>query len=301
VAMNIARTELPAYSHPCSPKKYTQHQWVAILVLQTFLGTGYRGTQAYLNDWSDLREDLGLEEVPHWTAIEKAKKRLMKFVHGYKLLRRSVTIFNPPGEARLKIELAAIDGSGFSSHHVSRYFVKRRERGGKNSSVWQTTTYRRFPKAGIVVDCDRHLILSIIPGRGPSPDITPLEDAIFKAWSYCDIETLIGDAGYDAEWAHRMLRHDLQIHSIIPATIGRPTKKRPSGHYRRQMATDFDKQTYGQRWQSETVFSMIKRNLGEEVDAKTYWSQCRSLLLMAITHNVMVAKGGFSTEQVGSL
>jgi len=33
---------------------------------------------------------------------------------------------------------------------------------------------------------------------------------------------------------------------------------------------------------------MIKRNLGHAIDAKKYWSQCRQLLLLAITHNLMI-------------
>ena len=45
---------------------------------------------------------------------------------------------------------------------------------------------------------------------------------------------------------------------------------------------------YGQRWQVETVFSMIKRRLGAALNAKTYWSQCRALMLKVITHNIMI-------------
>jgi hypothetical protein len=33
---------------------------------------------------------------------------------------------------------------------------------------------------------------------------------------------------------------------------------------------------------------MMKRKLGHAIAAKTYWSQCRQLLLLAITHNVMI-------------
>ena len=34
---------------------------------------------------------------------------------------------------------------------------------------------------------------------------------------------------------------------------------------------------------------MLKRNLGSWVRGQSYWSQCRELLLMVITHNVMIA------------
>lgn len=45
---------------------------------------------------------------------------------------------------------------------------------------------------------------------------------------------------------------------------------------------------YGQRWQVETTFSMIKRRLGSAVNARTYWSQCRALMFKAVTHNVLI-------------
>jgi hypothetical protein len=69
---------------------------------------------------------------------------------------------------------------------------------------------------------------------------------------------------------------------------GRPTTKLPKTKYRREMRTDFDKEKYGQRWQVETVFSMIKRNFGSALRAKRYWSQCREMMLMVLTHNLAV-------------
>jgi hypothetical protein len=45
---------------------------------------------------------------------------------------------------------------------------------------------------------------------------------------------------------------------------------------------------YGQRWQAETGFSMLKRRLGSYVRGHSYWSQCRDLMLLAITYNIML-------------
>ena len=54
------------------------------------------------------------------------------------------------------------------------------------------------------------------------------------------------------------------------------------------MRTDFDKERYGQRWQVETVNSMYKRNYGSALRAKHYWSQCREMLLLVLTHNIAI-------------
>ena len=81
------------------------------------------------------------------------------------------------------------------------------------------------------------------------------------------------------------------VRSFIPATAGRPSAKLPAGRYRRQMRQRLDKGygRYGQRWQAETGFSMFKRRLGSTVNARSYWGQCRELLLLAITFNIMLA------------
>lgn len=99
------------------------------------------------------------------------------------------------------------------------------------------------------------------------------------------VETALADAGYDSEPNHRHAREKRRVRSFIPATAGRPTTKLPSGRYRRQMKQRLDKDygQYGQRWQAETGFSMLKRRLGSWVRGHSYWSQCRDLLLLAIT------------------
>ncbi|MCH7840824.1 MAG: transposase [Planctomycetes bacterium] len=197
--------------------------------------------------------------------------------------------------------LTAIDGSGFESHHTSRYFVRRRAKGGPTK---QSMTYRRFSKVGLVCDCASHLILAAVPGRGPSPDHPHLVDVMLAATTRRRIDTLLADAGYDGEWVHEFLRHELNVRSIIPPTIGRPTDKPPRGHYRRQMRRYFqrprDRRRYGQRWQVETVISMIKRRLGETLSTRGFRRQNRAILLKVVTHNILILLRAvrFSTEQV---
>ncbi len=55
-----------------------------------------------------------------------------------------------------------------------------------------------------------------------------------------------------------------------------------------------DKRAYGQRWQVETVNSMMKRNLGSALRATTAKRRSMELLLRVVTHNIMIickAKG----------
>jgi len=72
VALEVASQAFPAYSHRCSPKKFTQHQLFACLVLKNFLKTDYRGVTGQLQDCSSLQQILGLRHVPHYTTLQKA-------------------------------------------------------------------------------------------------------------------------------------------------------------------------------------------------------------------------------------
>ena len=63
VALKAAQQAFPAYSHEFSPKKFTQHQLFACLVLKSFLKTDYRGVVEHLKDCPALAESVGFGDV----------------------------------------------------------------------------------------------------------------------------------------------------------------------------------------------------------------------------------------------
>jgi hypothetical protein len=287
VALDVGKEALPQYSHRFSPKVFTQAQLFVCLVLKEFFKTDYRGIAAILADTPDLRQVIGLKKTPHFTTVQKASRRLLRNANVQRLLNATVARARPRSrrKRRPRVRRAALDSSGFEAHHVSHYFVRRRAKGGKH---WQTTTYKRFPKLAALCDCSCHVVLSAVAGRGPGPDITHFEPALLGALGRVRLETLYADPGYDAEWVHVVGREMLGVRTVIPPRIGRPTDKPPSGEYRRLMSQRIHLTCYGQRWQDETVFSMIKRRLGPAVNAHTYWSQCRGLMLKVLAHNILI-------------
>jgi hypothetical protein len=76
-AYELAKQTLPAYSHRFSPKKFSQHQLFALLVLKTHQRQDYRGVVALLEDMPQLVKDLELEAIPHFTTLQKAAERLL--------------------------------------------------------------------------------------------------------------------------------------------------------------------------------------------------------------------------------
>ena len=102
--------------------------------------------------------------------------------------------------------------------------------------------------------------------------------------------SVLADAGFDSEPNHCHAREKYGVRSFIPATIGRPTRKPPSGRNRRRMKQRLNKHygRYGQRWQVECTNSMIKRRLTTTVASRSYWGQCRELLLIVLTCQCML-------------
>jgi len=281
-ALKAAQQSLPEYSHAFSPKKFTQHQLFACLVLKSFLKTDYRGVVEHLRDCPSLAEAIGLTKVPHFTTLQKAARRLLMRKDVDQLIGSTLKL----ALGRKKtVKLAAIDSTGLQSRHCSSYYVKRRSR---VPDLWQTTTYTRFPKVGIVCDVSNHLILEAQASRGPCPDVADFKKPLERATRLVRIREGVADAGYDSESNHRFAREQLSVRTDIPPNAGRPTNKPASGKYRRQMQIRFNKEKYGQRWQCETVISMIKRRQATATSGRSYWSQCRDLYLMAITHNIML-------------
>lgn len=281
-ALVVAGESLPAYSHRCSPKKFTQHQLFACLVLKNFLKTDYRGVVAQLRDCRCLLEILGLEKVPHFTTLQKAARRLLVSSSARKLL--DATVREQLGR-RQCVPLAAIDSTGLECTAASGYFVRRR---ASVSGPWKTMTYHRYPKLGVICDVASHFILAFGTSRGPRLDMKEFQPLLDDVLARVRPAMIVADAGYDSEANHCHAREACRVRSIIPPKHGRPTHKPAKGRYRRLMQVRFNSEAYRQRAQVETVISMIKRRQGSHVRGITYQSQCRDLRLLVLTHNVMI-------------
>jgi hypothetical protein len=293
-ALYVARTALAVgtkglrpYAHKFSPKLFTQPQLFACLVLKTFFKTDYRGICSLLHDLSDLRGALLLRGVPHFTTLQKASVRLLRFRRVRRLL--AITIRRHL-KRRRRVRRAAFDSTGLDCGHRSYYYVRRRSATNKQ---WQRIAYSRYAKLELAVDTANHVVLAALPRRGPHVDtdrFVPLLEATLRQ---VGVDAVVADAGYDSEPNHQHARDQRGVRSFMPARIGRPTTKLPSGRYRRQMKQRLNKHygSYGQRWQVECTNSLIKRRLTSTVAARSYWAQCRELLLIVLTYQTMLLSG----------
>jgi hypothetical protein len=290
VALAAGKEAFSDYSHVFSPKKFTQPQLFACLVLKEFEKKDYRGVCKLLLDFSELTAALGLRSVPHYTTLQKASRRLLKQDRVRLLLNDTVQRIR---RGKKRVMHAAADSSGFDAHHASRYFIWRRDSQKKDEKRPKNrVSYRRYGKLMIIVCCATHAILAAVASAGPTPDIDQLDGVLNQLPRSQKVIHLVADAGFDSARNHHLLRETHGIRSTIPPKHGRRPKDPsalPKDQYRRLMKTRFNVKAYRHRAQAETTFSMMKRNLGSALRARSHWGRCRDMLLRVLTHNIALA------------
>jgi hypothetical protein len=290
VALAAGKEVFRDYSHRYSPKKFTQPQLFACLVLKEFEKKDYRGIVQLLADCSDLCEAIGLRLVPHFTTLQKASRRLLKLKHVRPLLEKTVRDIH---RRRKNVPYAAGDSSGFDAHHASRYFIWRRDNQKEDEKrPKKRHSYRHYGKLMLIICCLSHAILAAVASEGPTPDIDQLDEVVAELPASVSVKHMVLDAGFDSGHNHRLLREEHGMLSTIPPEHGRPPNDPatlPPDPYRRLMKTRFNVKAYRRRPQVETVFSMLKRNFGSALRARSRHGRRRDLRLRVLTHNIALA------------
>jgi len=306
VAHHLARQSLSSYSCKFSRHDFTLPQLFACLAVKELLRRSYREAEALLRDSEHWCHAIGMSKPPDHNTLWRAAGVLLKGCKVAKLLDAIARWAALQRALGLSVKPLGIDSTYCQSHHVSRHYEKRcgkarrRRNDGKNRRKnRRRRTVKRLPKLAVAVSCFSHLILSAWTGTGAGSDHVHFEKVLFDAWRRVPGKRLgkaVLDAGYDSEANHEIARRDMGIATIIPPLIGRPSHKPPTEKWRRHMKWLLRtkrrrrKCGYTQRWQVETVISMIKRNLGDELRGKTAWSRKRDLLLKVLTHDIMIIR-----------
>jgi len=77
-ALKTAQQALPPYSDLRSRHDFTQAQLFAVLVLRQFFQTDYRGIVKLLEEYTSVKNALGLDKIPHFTTLQKAQQKMLK-------------------------------------------------------------------------------------------------------------------------------------------------------------------------------------------------------------------------------
>jgi len=307
-AYRLALRVAPRYAHEFSRHDFTLPQLFACLVLREFYGLSYRRAEKLLGDSPQWLADIGLAAAPDHNTLWRAFGFLLKTRRVNRAIDLLANHFGQARLLRLSHKPLALDSTCFEQRHRSAHYdrrcrqfhVKIQLKGDKTAEKpgkWgqSVNASRRrlvsaMPKLSVAVAAGCHLILAAKVRVGNGSDAPDFDELLFRSSRRAAVKTVVADAGYDSEANHRIAREQMGVRSIIPPGIGRPTSKLPRGRWRRHMARRFarkaDKKLYGQRAQSETVHSMIKRNQGSALRSRTPERQKQEMLLRVLTHNI---------------
>jgi hypothetical protein len=309
-AHRLASRVWPAYTHHFSRHDFTSPQLFACLVVREMMDLSYRKTEALLRDSPHWLADIGMSRPPDHNTLWRAFDALLKARRVNRALDLLTELFAQERLLNLSVKPLTIDSTCYERRHRSRHYdrVCRKMKLGEGEKYTNTPekqpetpaqvnrrrsrTVRQMPKLALAVAASCHAILAARTHIGNGSDIPDFPPLLYHSWRRANVRTVVADAGFDSENNHRIARLDMSVRSIIPPRIGRPSRKPPLGDYRRLMRQRFsrkaDRAVYGQRAQSETVNSMMKRNLGEALRSIKPKRRKQEMLLRSLTHNLML-------------
>ncbi len=246
LAYQIAKQELPLYSHPKSPHKYTFPQLASCVILTFYLNMSYRDAEEWLLASDKVCNALGLRQVPDHSTICRAYSRLTKALME-KMLRRLLKLLG------IQEEFICFDTTGFRESHESAYYLSRTGR-----------RYRSWRKGAYAVGAKSQMVLATGHGRGPGSDSVFLNLLKRKSSVWGKKERgrrawlCLADSGFDGEGVSQL--------DIVPP-IRRGGNIVDAARIARRELVDQARLdgVYGQRWKVETVISVIKRKFGDSI------------------------------------
>jgi Transposase DDE domain len=249
LALRLARRHLADHAHRFAPKKFTQPQLFACVILKAHMGCTYRKCEELLILMPAVREAIGLEEVPRFTTLQAFADRpeIMAFIDG---------VLASIGRAVSKRTLqdAALDGTGLEVTSASAHFVSR---AGRKRT--------KFVKLMLGVLCASVIPVSLVVDWGPSHDMKQAWALREKLKATCRPTMLWGDGAFDSEAWHKANWNDWGVPSYAPTTV-RSAHGRVSGLHRNLFQTPV--RGYGRRWMCESVNSGIKRTSGSTLRSR---------------------------------
>ena len=278
VKIAVRRTAWPKYSNKMSNHLFTQHQLLALLVLRQRLSKSYREFLCWLRVMDGVVKELGLDDLPHFTTLQKFARRIG--LERLEAVMATIARRHARGDVT-----AAVDSTGFSCGYASHYFIHtisvKRSEGDR--MIERAVT--RHVKQQAVIDVESQMILALSFRYGPCNDFRDGVPVLAKAASTFNIGTVLADKGYDSEEIRRFIIKEMKAGTQIPTRKASRLAGELKGLYRRTQSSTFDENVYHQRSLVETMHSVSKRIMGEAVRARSKDGQWKELVIRGIAYN----------------
>ncbi|MDF9748441.1 IS5 family transposase [Natrinema salsiterrestre] len=236
---------------------FADYAVVSLHCLRIYLEKSYREALDLWSEMPQILAEIGLEkaDLPDHSTLVKAFDRINMAV--WRVLLRLLAQLHEPSSH------AAMDATFFDRENASKHYCRR-------------TNYRvQTLKTTALVDTESQAILDIHCTTEKRHD-TQIGWQLARR-NADELHSLAADKGYD--W--QQLRDKLREEGVRPLIKHREFRPIDYAHNAR-----IDGTLYGQRALSETVFSVIKRTLGDTVRARSWYREFREIVLMCVVYNI---------------
>jgi hypothetical protein len=253
LALRVARKHLADFPHVNAPKKFTQPQLFACLIIKAITGATYRRTEEMLILMPAVRDAIGLRDVPRFTTLQTFADRpdVLALVDAVlRTLGRAATTHEPQN--------AALDGTGVETTSASAHFVFR---AGRRRT--------KYVKLMLGVLCASVMPAALEVGWGPTNDMREAWRVREKLLDACGERPPTmpwGDGAFDCEAWHKSNWEETKTPSYAPVTI--KSKDGSVGGFYRKAFGEVKPHEYGRRWMCESVNSTIKRVTGDRLRSR---------------------------------
>lgn len=208
-----------------------------------------------------------MKRIPHYTTLQKFASRTPST-----LLDRILKGFTPATPFASLI--VGVDASGFKPSRASSYYTQS----------LKPRRVKRYVKCTLAVECRSQLVCGFKARRLARHDVVDFKPVLEKA-SFDHGVVVVADKGYDAEHCHVYVREKLAGYAVIPPRYEDVPVWKTKGTYRKEMKRGYSKALYHQRNKDETVFSVIKRLMNEDLSSRLVRTQNRELAFRLIAYN----------------
>jgi len=221
-----------------------------------------------------LKREIGLPRIPHFTTINKFVLRAKPWWFE-QLIAEILKSFES--------EMAAIDGTGFSLNHTSRYY---------GTVVKKNKAFMQF---NACAELKHKLITAVKVRRKQRNENIDVNCLMKKSAKQLPLTTFLADKLYDSEKNHE-LAEKYGAKFIAPLRNKTKSIMRTKGHHRKQLKRQFPDEIYRNRVIIEGIFSSMKRKYGDVIYAKRFVAQKNEMMCRTWTYDLVKSVNLFKIE-----
>lgn len=252
--------QISLYHFKYGPKKYTQHQFVALLILFAKSGKSTRKfvESLYESKWPEW---LKLKDIPCKSSIHDHFNRigltLVRFLNKFALQER-------------RANRLAVDSTGIDANHASKHYEKRIGR-----------DHRKYLKLSILGQVEKpYLIEDFACELSHISDVKQAKPLIQKISKN---KIIFADKAYDCNWLMELCE---EKGSELYCPIRKSSRNRPKGRLRRKLFDNFDEDFYHKGRNPIELMMFLLKHQGLVIRSKKVGNQVKEMAWKILAYNI---------------